>query len=100
MSDGAERGTSERPSERSRAVSERAERGTSEPGETTPLFLVKGDATAEEVAALVAVLQGIAAAAAPTGEQRPRSEWAAHHRKVRPSFPSGPGGWRSSAMPR
>jgi hypothetical protein len=71
-----------------------------EPVETRPpLFAVKGDATPEEVAALVAVLQGIAASAAPP-EQKPRSEWSAHHRKARPSLHAGPGGWRSSAMPR
>jgi hypothetical protein len=65
------------------------------------LRIVKGDATPEEVAALTAVLQGLAAAAASSGETpKPRSEWSAHHRKTRPTFPSGPGGWRSSAMPR
>lgn len=64
-----------------------------------PLFSIKGDATAEEVAALVAVLQGIAASGEPPAA-KPRSEWSAHHRKARPSFHAGPGGWRSSAMPR
>jgi hypothetical protein len=64
-----------------------------------PLFAVKGDATPEEVAALVAVLQGIGAPSAPPAAG-PRSEWSAHHRKARPSLHSGPGGWRSSAMPR
>lgn len=64
-----------------------------------PLFVIKGDATAEEVAALTAVLQGIAASASPPAA-RPRSEWSAHHRKARPSLHAGPGGWRSSAMPR
>ena len=71
--------------------------------ETPPrLFVIKGDATAEEVAALTAVLQGLAAAATGTADRakKPRSEWSAHHRKARPTFPSGPGGWRSSAMPR
>lgn len=64
-----------------------------------PLFAIKGDATPEEVAALVAVLQGIAASAAPPAA-KPRSEWSAHHRKARPSLHNGPGGWRSSSMPR
>jgi hypothetical protein len=63
------------------------------------LFSVQGDATAEEVAALVAVLQGLAASAAPAAEP-PRSEWASPHRAVRASHASGPGGWRSSSMPR
>jgi hypothetical protein len=72
----------------------------SEPVESKPpLFVVKGDATAEELAALVVVLQGLAAAdTAPA--PKPRPEWSAHHRKARPSLHAGPGGWRSSAMPR
>jgi hypothetical protein len=79
-----------------------AEPGTS--AQPPPLFVVEGEATAEEVAALVVALQGVAAAqavaqAGPTS-QRPRSEWSAHHRKVRQSYLAGPGGWRSSAMPR
>ena len=67
---------------------------------TTPLFLVKGDATPEEVAALTVVLQGVAAASAPASERKVTSEWAAHHRKVRSWRSSGSGGWRSSALPR
>jgi hypothetical protein len=65
----------------------------------TPLFLVKGDASPEEVAALTMVLQGVAAAQA-VEEPVVTSEWSAHHRKVRASYPSGPGGWRSSGLPR
>ena len=64
-----------------------------------PLFLVKGDATAEEVAALVAVLQAAASAGAAP-DPAAKSEWSANHRKVRASYPHGPGGWRSSALPR
>ncbi len=65
----------------------------------TPLFLIKGDATPEEVAALVAVLHGVASGAAPTPKP-PRPEWSAPHRTVRRPLLSGPGGWRSSSMPR
>ncbi|GAB2754295.1 acyl-CoA carboxylase subunit epsilon [Nocardioides pakistanensis] len=68
--------------------------------EKAPLFLVKGDATPEEVAALTVVLQGIAAASAPAEEPQAVSEWSAHHRKLRASYPAGPGGWRASALPR
>ena len=64
-----------------------------------PLLLIKGDATPEEVAAVVAVLQ-----AASSGEDlpapAPKSEWAAHHRKVRTTYPHRAGGWRASALPR
>ena len=65
-----------------------------------PLFLVPGGATDEEVAALTAVLTAVASAAAEPATRAPRSEWAAAHRATRASFPSGPGGWRSSGMPR
>ena len=69
-------------------------------GETAPpLFLVDGDATPAEIAALVVVLQATASAvtAAPA---EPKSEWSAPHRMVRPSLTTGPGGWRSSGLPR
>ncbi|MGZ4429994.1 MAG: acyl-CoA carboxylase subunit epsilon [Nocardioidaceae bacterium] len=68
---------------------------------TRPLLrVVRGDATPEEVAALVAVVSGIAAASGGSAPARPRSEWAAPHRKVRAALLSGPAGWRSSALPR
>ncbi len=73
-----------------------------EPVETRPpLFVVKGDASPAEVAALTVVLQGLAAAAAGAGgERKPRSEWSAHHRKHRTPLAAGPGGWRASGLPR
>ena len=62
------------------------------------LRVVKGDATAEEVAALVAVVAALGrGGAAPPRHRTP--EWSAHHRKVRRTLPHGPGGWRSSALP-
>jgi hypothetical protein len=68
----------------------------------TPLLLIKGDATKEEVAALVAVLQGMATAASQETAvpAEPGSSWAAPVRRLRTTFPSGPGGWRASALPR
>lgn len=62
------------------------------------LTVVRGDATPEEVAALVAVVASLGAAPAPPPRRTP--EWQAHHRKVRAAFPHGPGGWRSSSLPR
>jgi len=62
------------------------------------LRVVKGDATPEEVAALVAVLA--TAQAAPAAEEPRVPEWQAHHRKVRRTLPHGPDGWRSSGLPR
>ena len=74
-----------------------------QPDTQPPLVLIKGDATDEEVAALVAVIQGLAAASAATttGEPAtPRSTWASPARQVRTPHHAGPGGWRASALPR
>jgi hypothetical protein len=69
------------------------------PEATAPfLRVVKGDATPEEIAALVAVLASVGG---PVDAPRtPAPAWSAHHRKVRVTLPHGPGGWRNSALPR
>lgn len=66
-----------------------------------PLVLIRGEATDEEVAALVAVLQA-SAAAVPMVEPAaaPVPSWGAPARKLRVTFPHGPGGWRASGLPR
>lgn len=64
-----------------------------------PLFLVKGDATPEEVAALAAVLAAEASAEGPAPRRVPPRQWAAPQRAVRPAVRAVPGGWRSSALP-
>ena len=70
-----------------------------EPTQERPLLrVVKGDATPEEVAALVAVFAARRTPAPPA--RKPAPAWAAHHRSVRRTLPHGPGGWRSSALPR
>ncbi len=63
------------------------------------LRVVSPNATPEEVAALVAVFAAIGSAAQEPPPRR-TPEWQANHRKVRVSHPHGPGGWRSSALPR
>jgi hypothetical protein len=63
------------------------------------LRVVRGDADAVELAALVAVLAS-RAAEAPTDSTRPRSRWASPSRQVRPPLRPGPNGWRASALPR
>jgi Acyl-CoA carboxylase epsilon subunit len=72
---------------------------TDEPAAPPPLLkVVNADATPEEIAALVAVF-----AALNSGETAPprrTAEWSAHHRKLRASHRHGPGGWRSSGLPR
>ena len=67
------------------------------------LRVVRGEPTAEELAALVAVaaVAGVRAAAAgePGGDRRPRSAWNHPARLVRRPVAAGPGGWRRSALP-
>jgi hypothetical protein len=64
------------------------------------LRIVRGDATAEEVAALVAVLSARAAAASAADQPVPRrSEWAGHERRMRRPVHPSPDGWRASAFP-
>lgn len=72
---------------------------TADPTSQRPLLqIVRGDATPEEVAALVAVFAALRTEEPPA--RRPTPAWAAPHRKVRRTLPHGPGGWRASALPR
>jgi hypothetical protein len=73
---------------------------TSEPlAESQPLLkVVNSDATPEEIAALVAVFASLGSGAGPAPRRTP--EWQANHRRVRATYPRGPGGWRSSGLPR
>ena len=65
------------------------------------MFLVHGDASAEEVAALVAVVSSMTAGADPAaGPARVTSQWSAPRRRMRGPHAAGPGGWRASALPR
>jgi acyl-CoA carboxylase epsilon subunit len=62
------------------------------------LRVVRGDATPEEVAALVlAVAAGARPAAAPA---RTASTWADRSRLLRRGASPGPGAWRASGLPR
>ena len=71
-----------------------------EPLEPPLLRVVKGDPTPEELAALVAVVSAVAAGASAAGDQgrKPRAEWSARHRALRPPHRHGPGAWRASAL--
>jgi len=67
------------------------------------LRVIRGDATPEEIAALVAVVsaaQARAAAAAAAESPAPRvSAWRDPARRMRRPLPHGPGAWRASALP-
>jgi hypothetical protein len=67
------------------------------------LSVVRGDATAEEIAALVATLTAVAAArgavAAPAERQPPARNWNSRARLMRSPVHPSAGGWRRSALP-
>jgi hypothetical protein len=62
------------------------------------LRVVHGDPTAEELAALIAVVS-VRAAGADTPPPAPRSAWNAPPRLVRGAVAPGPDGWRRSTLP-
>jgi hypothetical protein len=64
------------------------------PAERPRLRLIRGDATPEEIAALVAVLAAQGAAAAVPATRPPRSVWADPAYAIRGGMPAGPDGWR------
>ena len=68
------------------------------PSGTTYLRVVRGQPTAAELAALVAVLAARFAALS-TVDRRPLSAWADPARRVRAPLRPGPGAWRRSALP-
>ncbi len=77
-------------------------------GRPVLLKVVRGDATAEETAALIAALataraavqRANAAAARPGDRANPRPGWRDRSRLLRAPIAHGPGAWRASALPR
>ncbi|MEO7234375.1 MAG: acyl-CoA carboxylase subunit epsilon [Lapillicoccus sp.] len=68
--------------------------------EAPVLRVVRGDATPEEIAALVGVLSALGDGPAEPQQARPRG-WASPAARLRsPAYGRSPGGWRSSALPR
>ena len=81
-------------------MSEQPPDSTASSGVDRPVLrVINPDATPEEIAALTAVF---AALGSSQGKPKPtrRSAWASPHRAVRVRYSSGPGGWRSSGLPR
>jgi hypothetical protein len=66
-------------------------------GREPALRVVRGDATAAEIAALVAVLLSRPGEEGPTAVGR--SAWADRSRQLRRPLHPGPGAWRRSALP-
>ncbi|HEU5354691.1 MAG TPA: acyl-CoA carboxylase subunit epsilon [Actinocrinis sp.] len=65
------------------------------------LKVVRGEPSAEELAALVAVIASqVAGAAGESAAPAKVSGWTDRSRYVRPVGRPFPGGWRSSALPR
>ena len=64
-----------------------------------PRIEVLGDASPEQVAALVAVLSGLGGGE-EEAPQAPPSRWSAPARLVRHEVHPSPGGWVSSGLPR
>ena len=62
------------------------------------LRVLRGNATPEEIAAVVAVLLSRSAAAEPPPRPAP-SAWADRSRLLRRPLSPGPGAWRRSALP-
>jgi len=66
---------------------------------TPPEIEIVGDATPEQVAALVAVLSAAAGATAPEAPARHTSAWSAPAGLVRRPVAPGPGAWSRSLRP-
>ncbi|MDH3959075.1 MAG: acyl-CoA carboxylase subunit epsilon [Actinomycetota bacterium] len=62
------------------------------------LRIVRGDPTAEEIAALVAVLSAASGGEEPEQPEGHGSQWAPPARLMRPAM--SPSGWWESALPR
>jgi Acyl-CoA carboxylase epsilon subunit len=70
-------------------------------GDDRPILrVVRGDATPEEIAALVAVLLARSADAEAPGQARSVSgSWADRSGQIRRPLSPGPGAWRRTALP-
>jgi hypothetical protein len=72
--------------------------GAGEASAAPVLRIVTPDTTPEEVAAIVAVVAALGATEPP--KRRRVAEWNSPYRQVRPHYSHGPGGWRSSGLPK
>ena len=81
------------------ANDENRDEAPAEAVEPPPLLrIITPDTTPEEVAAIVAVFSAMSSG--DVAPARRRSEWNSPYRQVRPFYSHGPGGWRSSGLPK
>jgi hypothetical protein len=64
------------------------------------LRVIRGDATPEEIAALLAVVAARSRSVPAAGSRRPTSAWTDRAQILRAPVAAGPGAWRQSAWPR
>ncbi|RZS33859.1 acyl-CoA carboxylase epsilon subunit-like protein [Herbihabitans rhizosphaerae] len=64
------------------------------------LRVVRGTPDDAELAALTAVVAGIAASGPAEPEEKPRSTWSDRAAHLRRPQQHGPGAWRASGLPR
>ena len=69
------------------------------PDSATPDIVVSGGATAQEVAAVVAVLAALSGDGGGTERVTAPSRWASPRAAMRSPVGPGPGAWRASARP-
>jgi hypothetical protein len=75
--------------------------GTAETNDSVTLSVLRGEPTAEELAALVAVIAGRTAQGLGQNKAAaPMSGWTDRSRYVRGRLPHSPDGWRQAALPR
>jgi len=69
-------------------------------GDSPPVLrVIRGDATPEEVAAVIAVVMARSADPGPAPAPRVRSAWSDRSRQMRHPIRPAPGAWRRSALP-
>ena len=71
-----------------------------QPGDAPVLRVVRGEPTAQELAALVAVFTALAGSRPAGRPRRARPGWADRASLLGAPAHPGPGAWRASALPR
>ncbi|HEY9474522.1 MAG TPA: acyl-CoA carboxylase subunit epsilon [Mycobacteriales bacterium] len=81
-------------------MSDRGEAKVGQPEDTPTLRVVRGEPTAEELAALVAVFTAVAVSRPGSGPRQDRTGWSDRASSLGAPVYPGPGAWRASALPR